>query len=90
MQQKINFEHSLNWDTIKDQLPITTTIQFIKDFIRDQNLDLQVPADQIVYYEDLPSLNTRYVKNSYPQSPEEIFANFPLVKKILENYKYEI
>lgn len=90
LQQQINFDHSLTWDTIKDQLPITATIPDIRDFIRDQDLDLQLAADQIVYYEDIQSVNTRYVKNSYPQEPEQIFSNFKLVEKTLKNYKYEI
>ena len=84
-------KHSPNWEDYKDLLPWKSSKEDIERFIQDQHLDFAFTPDQILYYEDLvkTNLKTRYTKNHYPISYENIVTDYKLVKDLLEKYSYE-
>jgi len=88
-QSAIN-KHSPDWNDYKDLLPWESTREDIELFILEQNLDFAIPANCVVYYEDMIKLglHTRYKKNTYPVPPEHIVTNYALVKNMLEKYSY--
>jgi len=84
-------KHSPNWDDYKDLLPWNSNSEDIEMFIVEQNLDFAIPANRIVYYEDMVAtgLRTQYKKNKYPIPPQEIVTDYALVKNMLEKYSYD-
>lgn len=83
-------KHSPDWGDYKDLLPWESTAEDIEMFINEQNLDFAIPADEVVYYEDMivSGNKTQYKKNQYPIPPEQIVTDYALVKSMLEKYSY--
>jgi hypothetical protein len=91
-QTKSNMnKHSPEWDDYKEFLPWESTKDDIERFIIEQHLDFAFNFDQILYYEDLvdSGLKTKYKKNIYPVTPEQIVTDYELVKILLEKYSYD-
>ena len=84
-------KHSPNWDDYKDLLPWESTREDIEMFIVEQNLDFAIPANRVVYYEDMivSGFRTHYRKNRYPIPPDQIVTDYALVKTMLEKYSYD-
>ena len=52
-------KHSPNWNDYKDLLPWQSTQEDIEMFIAEQNLDFAIPANRVVYYEDMITAGLR-------------------------------
>jgi hypothetical protein len=83
--------HSPEWKDIETLLPWKSTCEDIDRFLTEQHLDFAFNFNAVVYYEDLINYNltTRFTKNIYPISKEDIVTNFPLVESKLKNYNYD-
>jgi hypothetical protein len=84
-------KHSPDWSDYKGLLPWKSNKDDIERFITEQHLDFAFNYNEILYYEDLAKsgLQTKYKKNTYPVTPEQIVTDYKLVNTLLEKYSYD-
>ena len=91
-QEQANIvSHSPEWDNYKHLLPFKSDYNDLENFVVDQMLDYAFNFDFTIYYEDVieKNLPTRFKKNHYPISHQEIVTNYDYVKEFLGNFEYK-